>query len=175
MGHAIRQRGRGFFLASALTLLLLATLAPSALAQDAYVVNFDSANVSVIDTQTNQVVGPPISVGSFPKAIAITPDGQSAYVVNSGSNNVSVIDTQTNQVVGSPISVGKEPSAIAITPDGDTAYVVNLGGANVSVIDTQTNQVVGRRSASAKCRRASRSAPTERLPTSSTKAQETSR
>ena len=97
----------------------------------------------MVDTQTNQVVGSPITVGTGQYEIAITPDGKSAYVVNLGGGNVSVVDTQTNQVVGSPIEVGAYPSAIAITPNGKSAYVVNFGSANVSVIDTQTNQVVG--------------------------------
>ena len=61
----------------------------------------------MINTQTNEVVGSPIEVGTEPNGIAITPDGKSAYVVNAGSGNVSVINTQTNQVVGPPIGVGK--------------------------------------------------------------------
>ena len=36
-------------------------IAPSAVARDAYVANYGSDNVSVIDTQTNQVIGSPIT------------------------------------------------------------------------------------------------------------------
>ncbi|MCH7519564.1 MAG: IPTL-CTERM sorting domain-containing protein [Candidatus Dadabacteria bacterium] len=39
----------------------------------AYVANTDSDNVSVIDTATNMVVGPPIPVGTDPVGVAITP------------------------------------------------------------------------------------------------------
>jgi YVTN family beta-propeller protein len=130
-----------FSLLMALVALLLG--APSALAQDAYVTNQGSNSVSVIDTQTNRVVGPPIPVGTTPAQIAISPDGRFAYVTNQGSNSVSVIDTQTNQVVGAPIPVGSEPTGIAITPDGEFAYVTNAGSSSVSVIATRTNQVVG--------------------------------
>jgi len=51
----------------------------SAFAQPfAYVTNFLSNNVSVIDTATNMVVGPPIPVGVGPWGVAITPDGTRA-------------------------------------------------------------------------------------------------
>ncbi|HEY7256996.1 MAG TPA: PKD domain-containing protein [Solirubrobacterales bacterium] len=96
----------------------------------------------MIDTQANQVIGSPITIGSEPAAVAITPDGRFAYALNSGSKSVSVINTQTNQVVGAPITVGKFPIGIAITPDGRTAYVSNAGSKSVSVISTQSNQVV---------------------------------
>ena len=71
----------------------------------AYVTNNQSNTVSVIDTATNTVVGAPISVGSNPAGVAITPDSTRAYVANFSSNTVSVIDTTTNTVVGAPISV----------------------------------------------------------------------
>jgi len=93
------------------------------LARNAYVANYLSNSVSVIDTATNQTVGAPITVGTGPSALAITPNGQRAYVANFGSNSVSVIDTATNSVVGAPITVGTNPIAIAITPNGQTAYV----------------------------------------------------
>jgi len=97
----------------------------------------------VLDTATNQVMGAPITVGSFPFGMAITPDGTRAYVTNDGSNSVSVIDTATNQVAGAPITVSF-PDGLGITPDGQRAYVANdTSPGSVSVIDTQTNQTVG--------------------------------
>jgi len=109
----------------------------------AYVTNLFSNNVTVIDTATNMVVGPPIPVGNTPRGVAITPDGTRAYVANQGSNDVFVIDTATNMVVGPPIPVGTLPFGVAITPDGTSAYVANQGLSNVTVIDTATNMVVG--------------------------------
>jgi YVTN family beta-propeller protein len=97
----------------------------------------------VINTQTNALVGSPITVGANPVGIAITPNGSRAYVTNNGGGTVSVINTQTNAVVGSPIAVGTSPRGIAITPDGSRAYVANNVGNNVSVINTQTNTAVG--------------------------------
>ncbi|MGW2556454.1 hypothetical protein ACWCZ6_40685, partial [Streptomyces sp. NPDC001635] len=61
-----------------LTGVALPTLATSpawaALGPNAYVANFGSDNVSVIDTTTNTVVGNPIPVGTRPVGVAITPD-----------------------------------------------------------------------------------------------------
>ncbi len=122
---------------------MLIGLAPAARARDAFVLNEGSDDVSVINTQTNQVVGTPITVGSNPEAIAITPDGRFAYVANAGADSVSMIDTHTNQVLGAPIAVGNASYGIAISPDGRSAYTANEGSGGVSVINTQTNQPIG--------------------------------
>ena len=110
---------------------------------EAYIPNFGSNNVSVIDTNTNTVVGSPIPVGINPIGVALTPDGRFVYVTNVSSNTISVIDHATNTVVGSPIPIGASPVAIAVTPDGGFAYVANANSNTVSVINTATNTVVG--------------------------------
>jgi YVTN family beta-propeller protein len=117
--------------------LLLALIVPSASASNAYVANFTSESVSVINTATNTATA--ITVGKEPAGIAITPDGKFAYVTNFGSDNVSVINTATNQASPTTIKVGAEPFAVAITPDGKTAYVGNFTSESVSVINTATN------------------------------------
>ncbi len=73
----------------------------------AYVANGGSDTVTPIATATN-TAGPPITVGSEPLAIAITPDGKTAYVANGGSGTVTPIATATN-TAGPPITVGKRP------------------------------------------------------------------
>jgi YVTN family beta-propeller protein len=108
----------------------------------AYVANFESESVSVIDTVSGAVVTT-ITVGLHPRGVAITPDGTRAYVANEGSNSVSVIDTASNETVGLPITVGVEPLGVAITPDGTRAYVANWSPGSVSVIDTASNETVG--------------------------------
>ena len=52
--------------------------------------------------------GTPITVGSGPVAIAITPDGKTAYVTNYGSGTVTPITTATG-TAGTPITVGTSP------------------------------------------------------------------
>jgi YVTN family beta-propeller protein len=97
------------------------------LAQNAYITNFNSNNVSVIATATNTVIGSPITVGSGPFGVAVTPDGSKVYVANLAGNTVSVIATATNTVIGSPIAVGSEPLGVAVSPDGSKVYVANSG------------------------------------------------
>ena len=70
----------------------------------------------MIDTTTNTVAGVPITVGSGPLEVAITPDGTHAYVTNFNAGTVSVIDTTTNTVAGVPITVGTKPIGVAICP-----------------------------------------------------------
>ena len=109
------------------------------LAQNAYITNDGSGNVSVIDTATNSVTAT-ITVGSAPEGVAVSPDGSTVYVANQHSNNVSVIDTATNRV-SATIPVGSEPGGVAVTPDGSKVYVANLASKTVSVIATATNTV----------------------------------
>lgn len=63
----------------------------------AYVANYNSNNVSVINTATNAVVAT-VPVGITPEGIAITPDSTRVYVTNIHSADVSVIDTATSTV-----------------------------------------------------------------------------
>jgi YVTN family beta-propeller protein len=82
----------------------------------AFVANFSSANVTVIDTTTNTVVGTPIPVGTNPHGVGVDPTVHRAYVANDGANSVTVIDTTTNTVVGAPIPVGGHPIGVGIGP-----------------------------------------------------------
>ena len=109
----------------------------------AYVANYGDGTVTVIDTATNAVVGPPISVGRSPFDVAIAPDDTRAYVTNANAHTISVIDTATLSVVA---TIGLDPElggflrSIAITPDGRRAYVTDTSDNDgVWVVDTRTN------------------------------------
>ena len=116
----------------------VATGAPPPLA---YVANYLSGSVSVIDTSTNTVVAT-VGVGGNPNDLAITPDGTRAYVTRTPDyNSVSVIDTSSNTVVA-VVGVGSMATGVSITPDGTRAYVSNANSNSVSVIDTSSNTVV---------------------------------
>ena len=105
-------------------------------AQNAYITNVNSFNVSVIATATNTVTAI-IPVGSFVLDVAVSPDGSRVYVT---SANVSVINTATN-IVTATIAVGVGPFGVAVTPDGSKVYVANGDSSSVSVINTATNMV----------------------------------
>ncbi|MBX3327471.1 MAG: beta-propeller fold lactonase family protein [Nitrospira sp.] len=77
----------------------------------------------------------PVSVGTTPRALAISKDSQFLYVANSGSSDVSVFKigtagglTLVAQTEGrsKPVGAGvSSPIALAITPNGRFLYVAN--------------------------------------------------
>ena len=116
-----------------------------------YVANSGAGTVSVINASTNKLIDTkpstaltvdPISVGSAPQQIAVSPDGTRVYVTNQSSNSVSVINTATNALDGAAIAVGSKPAGIALSADGSTLYVAN-GDDSVFVVDTKTRSVFG--------------------------------
>ncbi|MHC0433652.1 hypothetical protein ACX6XY_26305 [Streptomyces sp. O3] len=105
----------------------------------AYVANFYSDTVSVVDTSTNTITDS-ITVGRRPVGVAVNPAHGHAYATNFNEATVSAINTDTNEVTAT-IPVGSNPLNVAFTPSGTRAYVANSGGTTVSVIDTATNKV----------------------------------
>ncbi|MGB9926845.1 MAG: PKD domain-containing protein [Methanosarcina sp.] len=110
----------------------------------AYITNFDSNSVSVINTGNNTLKAT-VPVGSDPLGIALSPDGTRAYITNSNYKDrgtVSVIDTARNKVIAT-IDIGYKygPCGIAVTPDGKKLFVADRDINGVSVIDTATNTV----------------------------------
>jgi YVTN family beta-propeller protein len=116
-------------------------IAPSG--KHAYVANWFSGTVSVIDTATN-AVSATIPVPNTLEGIAISPDGQRVYVTSRASQDaVVVIDTGTNTVLETLTGIGGAPKGIAVSPDGRLVFVTNehIFG-TVTVIDSATNMVV---------------------------------
>jgi YVTN family beta-propeller protein len=124
---------------SIITLAFVACLLTpfSARAQKAYITNWGSDTVSVIDTATNTVVAT-INVGHQPFGAAVTSDGSKVYITSQGTNTVQVIDG-TTYTVGPVINVGGCPTGIAVTPNGSKVYVTNQTDGTVSVISTASN------------------------------------
>jgi len=84
------------------------------LAQNAYITNDGSGDVSVIDMATNMVAAT-ITVGTAPFAVTVSPDGGTVYVANIASENVSAIAASTNKVIAT-ITVGSAPEGVAVSP-----------------------------------------------------------
>jgi YVTN family beta-propeller protein len=82
-----------------------------------------------------------VLIGSFPVAVAVSPDDSRIYVVNSADASVSMLDSDSGTVTAT-IGVGREPFGIALTPDGRLAYVANAGDDSVSVIDLSRRVVL---------------------------------
>ena len=99
--------------------LLLAALASPAAARVAYVSDYDSETVGVIDISANRLLVPPLEApsGSGPYSLAITPDGKTAWIVNFNTGSIASLDTATNLFIGAPIPIAPESYGFAITPD----------------------------------------------------------
>jgi YVTN family beta-propeller protein len=132
IGHAFRS-----------TIALLVFPALAAAAPLAYVAHGGSRYVTVIDTDTLEVVRR-IDVGLGPEAVAIAPNGAAVYVASKGTGAISVIDPAFGIVVDSRVlgydAVG--PRAIVVSPDsgrlyglqGGTVVPVDLAGPNEGAI-----------------------------------------
>ena len=117
------------------------------LAENAYITNFGSGTVSVIDTATDTATAT-IPVGNLPAGVAVTPDGSKVYVTHFTpsevpSGTVSVIDVHSDEIV-SNIKVGTRPWGMALSPDGKYLFTANGPSDDISVIDTKSNQEIQR-------------------------------
>ena len=108
----------------------------------AYVTNFNSHTVSVIDliqtSPTYNTVISTIPVGIEPYGIVVTPNGKRVYVANYYSGNVSMIDEDPNSGgfdhVVANVSTGSKSGNAAVTPDG--AMVLVTGESGLTIIDS---------------------------------------
>jgi YVTN family beta-propeller protein len=90
-----------------------------------------------------------VSVGNYPVAVRVTPDGQSAWVANADSSTISIISLASKTVVATiplPQFNGDpaEPNGVVFTPDGSTAYVTNHDanpGSVIYVIDVASRSI----------------------------------
>ncbi len=107
----------------------------------AYITNYNSNTVSVIDT-ANKTVIVTVDVGNNPSGIAVSPDGTRVYLANQGAiGTVSIIDTINNTVTAT-VNVGNSPWGVAVNSAGTKVYVAHQGGSNdVYIIYTANNTV----------------------------------
>ena len=104
----------------------------------AYVANYGSNDVTVIDGLTNTATT--IPAGTNPYAVAVDPITNKAFVANQGSNTITAIDGRTGATT--TISVGNAPEAVAVNPVTGTVYVANSRSNSVTAINEATNSTV---------------------------------
>lgn len=131
------------------------TLAFGADPRYAYVSDWGSREVTVIDTQLNLRVRD-FRVGVRPNDMALAPDGR-LFVTCAGDNTVHIIQTRKlenaaegstpgtripegvreilNTSIEPTILEGSTPDGVAISPDGKTLYVANADNNDVMVAD----------------------------------------
>jgi YVTN family beta-propeller protein len=99
----------------------------------------------VIDTATRAVT--PVTVGDYPRGVAVNHDGSRIYVANALSQSVSVIDGATNTLVATVTGFRGFPWGVAVSAVSNRLYVTNVygifsGDEDVKAVDTTTNQIV---------------------------------
>lgn len=110
-----------------------------------------SANqIEAIDSDTGNLVGSPIPVGSGPDALAYyQPAGGSSaapdvVVANGTANTVSIVDALTRTVTATvSLPSGSSPSAVAASSEDPYSVVVDKGTGKVSIISLETDTDVG--------------------------------
>lgn len=110
----------------------------SQIANVAYIPDYNSNTVSVVNTITNKIIAT-VPVGASPGYVAISPDGKKAYVANVSGTSLSIINTQTNQ--SKDISIFDTPTSVIFSKDGTRAYVAGVSG-ECTVIDVANDAVL---------------------------------
>jgi YVTN family beta-propeller protein len=107
-----------------------------------YVANSNDDNVTIIDPQSDQVVGK-ITVSPNPHGIVPSPDGSRFYVSSESKDVLDVVDRATLKIV-KRVPIGTRPNNVAITPDGKRVYICIRGEAWVDIVDTGSLERVKR-------------------------------
>lgn len=105
----------------------LVAVAGTAGAATLYVTNTKSASISIIDTNTFEVIGTiPLGQGK-PNRIVFHPDGKTAWVVYDKSRDLGVVDADAKKLVRR-VRIGGNPYNLAFSPDGSRLYVLDWSG-----------------------------------------------
>jgi YVTN family beta-propeller protein len=143
--------------AAATGVALALTLGAVASAQDAYrvyVANEFSADISVIDSTTDQLIGTIAISGRpgevRPRGMAVSPDGTIVYVSVSDFNpvletpedKIIAIDVRTNEIVGE-FRAGGNPERLAINPEGTQVWAALEATAQGAGYDIASGERLG--------------------------------
>ena len=112
-----------------------------------YVTNTKSDSISVIDTNTFEVITTiPLGKGK-PNRIVFHPDGKTAWVVYDKSHDIGIVDAEARKLV-KRVKIGGNPYNLAFTPDGRYLYVLDwgsdTGNDEVIIYDLKSERVDGR-------------------------------
>jgi DNA-binding beta-propeller fold protein YncE len=94
-------------------------------------------SVVAINTQSNQLLLPPMTVGNNPVALAVTPDKSKLYVANEGDSTLSAFNTvdRSNRGV-QPANTSSPPIWLVARSDNQRVYVLEETTGVLASIDT---------------------------------------
>ena len=118
---------------------LLAFAQPAA-AYTAYVTNEKDNSLTMIDTNTLEVIKT-VKIGQRPRGIVMSKDGKWVIVCMSDDNIIQVYDAKTLEFV-KVLPSGPDPELQILSPDGKTLYVANEDDNLVTVVDVENGKVI---------------------------------
>ena len=107
-----------------------------------FVPNRDSADVAVIDPETDTLVDR-IGVGVEPHQVALSATLGRLAVSNSGDDTLSIIDLAQMQTVAT-LALGSVPEHMELHPDGETLAVGNIDEGSVSLVSLREGRELHR-------------------------------
>jgi YVTN family beta-propeller protein len=108
-----------------------------------FVLNSGDDTMSVVDTNSNNVVSGPVPVAASPYDIVVSPNGQRLFVSATNLGSVQVLDALTSQQIGGLVKTGTAASGLALNAAGTRLYVADFVKGNVDVVDTAGPMVTG--------------------------------
>ena len=90
----------------------------------AYVTNEKDDTISVIDTETDEVIKT-IDVGERPRGVTLSHDFKHLYICASDSDAVQVMDINTDNILHE-LPSGEDPEQFALHPDNRHLYICLL-------------------------------------------------
>ncbi|SFK28334.1 YVTN family beta-propeller repeat protein [Celeribacter neptunius] len=118
----------------------LSCCAMGAFAEKAFVSNERGNTITVIDTESWQVINE-FSGGNRPRGILLSPDGALLYVCASDDDTVRVFDTETYEELYT-LPSGPDPELFVIHPSGNPLYIANEDDNIVTVTDTESHAIL---------------------------------
>ena len=113
--------------------------------------NWCSWDLSIVSTETNEVVGTVSALGRYPRGVVVTPDSRFAYVAIMGESHITKVDLDTQAIVGT-IEVGRGPRHVVLDPEGRYLYASLNHTGEVVKVDLSNDTVVGRQYTGAEAR-----------------------
>ncbi len=126
--------------AAVLGLLLSLSHMPPGRAFTVYVSNEKDNTVSLIDSESLEVVDT-LEVGQRPRGIILTKDGSQLLDCASDDDTIELIDVATRKIVKT-LPAGPDPELLILHPSGNPLYVANEDDNLVTVIDLENYRVL---------------------------------
>lgn len=122
------------------TAVTFALMAPAAFAGEIWVTNEKDDTISVISTETLEVIQT-YETGERPRGIIFSRDYSRVYICASDSNAVQVMDPETGKILND-LPSGDDPEQFVLHPNDRHLYIANEDDAITTVVDTETRKVI---------------------------------